>query len=311
MLIQRASDIPSSEITPENLYHNRREFIKTASAVLGIAAAGSITSAEPQAKKLGPYDTAEKLTPYEDITHYNNYYEFGIDKSDPERNSKKFQPKPWTVKVEGMCSKSGSYAFEDLIKGITVEERIYRMRCVEAWSMVIPWQGIPLADVVKKLEPTSSAKYVEFKTLLDQNQYPEQRRSFFKVLDWPYFEGLRLDEATNPLALFAVGLYGKVLPNQNGAPLRLVTPWKYGFKGVKSIVKIRFAETQPQTTWALASPREYGFYANVNPAVDHPRWSQATERRIGEFTRRKTLPFNGYADQVASLYADMDLRRNF
>ena len=320
MLIQRASDIPSSEITPENLYHNRREFIKTASAVLGIAAAGSITSActpnvgasaEPQAKKLGPYDTAEKLTPYEDITHYNNYYEFGVDKSDPERNSKKFQPKPWTVKVEGMCSKPGSYAFEDLIKGITVEERIYRMRCVEAWSMVIPWQGVPLGDVIKKLEPASSAKYVEFKTLLDQNQYPEQRRSFFKVLDWPYFEGLRLDEATNPLALFATGLYGKPLPNQNGAPLRLVTPWKYGFKGIKAIVNIRFTDKQPLNTWQQQAANEYGFYANVNPKVDHPRWSQASERRIGEFFRRKTLPFNGYGDQVAAMYSGMDLKKNY
>ena len=311
MLIQRASDIPSSEITPENLYHNRREFIKTASAVLGIAAAGSITSAEPQAKKLGPYDTAEKLTPYEDITHYNNYYEFGIDKSDPERNSKKFQPKPWTVKVEGMCSKPGSYAFEDLIKGITVEERIYRMRCVEAWSMVIPWQGVSLADVIKKLEPTSSAKYVEFKTLLDQNQYPEQRRSFFKVLDWPYFEGLRLDEATNPLALFATGLYGKPLPNQNGAPLRLVTPWKYGFKGIKAIVNIRFTDKQPLNTWQQQAANEYGFYANVNPKVDHPRWTQAQERRIGEFFKRATLMFNGYSEQVARMYEGLDLRKNY
>jgi len=311
MLIQRASDIPSSEITPENLYHNRREFIKTASAVLGIVAAGSITSAEPQAKKLGPYDTAEKLTPYEDITHYNNYYEFGIDKSDPERNSKKFQPKPWTVKVEGMCSKPGPYAFEDLIKGITVEERIYRMRCVEAWSMVIPWQGVPLADVIKKLEPTSSAKYVEFKTLVDQNQYPEQRRSFFKVLDWPYFEGLRLDEATNPLALFATGLYGKPLPNQNGAPLRLVTPWKYGFKGIKAIVNIRFTDKQPLNTWQQQAANEYGFYANVNPKVDHPRWSQAQERRIGEFFKRATLMFNGYSEQVARMYEGLDLRKNY
>src|SRR6266704_2676040 len=293
MLIQRASDIPSSEITPENLYHNRREFIKTASAVLGIAAAGSITAAEPQAKKLGPYDTAEKLTPYEDITHYNNYYEFGIDKSDPERNSKKFQPKPWTIKVD------------------TVEERIYRMRCVEAWSMVIPWQGVPLADVIKKLEPTSSAKYVEFKTLVDQNQYPEQRRSFFKVLDWPYFEGLRLDEATNPLALFATGLYGKPHPNQNGAPLRLVTPWKYGFKGIKAIVNIRFTDKQPVNTWQQQAANEYGFYANVNPKVDHPRWTQAQERRIGEFFKRPTLPFNGYSEQVARMYEGLDLRKNY
>ena len=320
MLIQRASDIASSEITPEDLYHSRREFIKTASALLGIAAAATIApgctpnvgaSPEPQAKKLGPYDTTEKLNSYDDITHYNNYYEFGVDKSDPEKNSKKFQPKPWTVKVEGMCNKPGSYSFDDLIKGITVEDRIYRMRCVEAWSMVIPWQGVPLADVMKKLEPTSSAKYVEFKTLLDPNQYPEQRRSLFKVLDWPYFEGLRLDEATNPLALFATGLYGKPLPNQNGAPLRLITPWKYGFKGIEAIVNIRFTDKQLLNTWQQQAPNEYGFYANVNPKVDHPRWSQAQERRIGEFFKRPTLPFNGYSEQVARMYEGMDLRKNF
>jgi len=210
-----------------------------------------------------------------------------------------------------MCSKPGSYAFDDLIKGITLEERIYRMRCVEAWSMVIPWQGVPLADVIKKLEPTSSAKYVEFKTLLDQNQYPEQRRSFFKVLDWPYIEGLRLDEATNPLALFATGLYGKPLPNQNGAPLRLVTPWKYGFKGIKAIVNIRFTDKQPVNTWQQQAANEYGFYANVNPKVDHPRWSQAQERRIGEFFKRSTLPFNGYSEQVARMYEGLDLRKNY
>src|SRR5207253_854436 len=283
MLIQRASDIPSSEITPENLYHNRREFIKTASAVLGIAAAGTIipgcapsvgASGEPQGKKPGPYDaTTDKVTPFEDITSYNNYYEFGIDKADPARNSKNFKPKPWTIKVEGMCGKPGTYDLDDLIKGLSVEDRLYRMRCVEAWSMVIPWQGIPLAGLIKKLEPTSSAKYVEFKTLVDPNQYPEQRRSFFKVLDWPYIEALRMDEATNPLALFATGIYGKPLPNQNGAPLRLVTPWKYGFKGIKAIVSIRFTDKPPVNTWQQQAPQEYGFYANVNPNVDHPRWS--------------------------------------
>src|SRR5579862_1002937 len=253
MLIQRGSDIPSSEITPENLYHNRREFIKTASAALGIAAAGTIlpgcapivgASAEPQAKKPGPYDTVEKLTPYEDVTTYNNYYEFGVDKSDPARNSKNFKPKPWTVKVEGMCNKPGNYAFDDLLKGLTVEDRTYRMRCVEAWSMVIPWQGVPLAEIIKKLEPAPSAKFIEMKTLVDANQFPGQK-SFFKVLDWPYVEGLRLDEARNPLTLFATGLYGKPLPAQNGAPLRLVTPWKYGFKGVKAIVSISFTDKQP------------------------------------------------------------------
>src|SRR5947207_4279805 len=320
MLIQRASDIPSSEITSENLYHNRREFIKTASAVLGIAAAGSIIPgcaptvgafAEPQAKKPGPYDATEKVTPYEDITTYNNYYEFGTDKADPAKNSRNFKPKPWTVKVEGMCSKPGSYSFDDLLKGLTVEDRIYRMRCVEAWSMVIPWQGVPLAEVIKKLGPMPSAKFVEFKTLVDPNQYPEQRRSFFKVLDWPYFEGLRMDEATNPLALFATGIYGKPLPNQNGAPLRLVTPWKYGFKGVKAIVNIRFTDKQPVNTWQQQAANEYGFYANVNPKVDHPRWSQAQERRIGEFFKRATLMFNGYSEQVARMYEGMDLRKNF
>src|SRR6516165_7978479 len=244
MLIKRAFDIPSSDITSENLYHNRREFIKTASTVLGIAAAGTIASAcapgvvgaavAPQAK--GKYDTAEKLTPIQDVTMFNNYYEFGTGKDDPAKNSRNFKPKPWTVKVDGLVKKPNtSYAFDDLIKGMTLEDRIYRMRCVEAWSMVIPWQGFPLADLIKKLEPLPSAKFVEFKTLVDPNQFPEQRRSFFKVLDWPYIEGLRLDEATNPLALFATGIYGKPLPNQNGAPLRLVTPWKYGFKGIKAI----------------------------------------------------------------------------
>ena len=320
MLIQRASDIPSSEITPENLYRNRREFIKTASAVLGIAAAGTIVpgcaptvgaSAEPQGKKPGPYDTSEKVTPFEDITSYNNYYEFGVDKSDPARNSKNFKPKPWTVKVEGMCNKPATYDLDDLIKGLTVEDRLYRMRCVEAWSMVIPWQGIPLADIIKKLEPTPSAKFVEFKTLKDPNQFPEQRRTFFQVLQWPYVEGLRLDEATNPLTLFATGIYGKPIPNQNGAPIRLVTPWKYGFKGIKAIVNIRFTDKQPANSWQLQAPNEYGFYANVNPKVDHPRWSQAQERRIGDFFKRPTLMFNGYSDQVAAMYSTLDLRKNF
>ena len=322
MLIQRASDIPSSEITSENLYHNRREFIKTASSILGIAAAGTIIPgcapsvgafAEPQAKKPSPYDVpaTEKPTPYEDITTYNNYYEFGIDKADPAKNSRNFKPKPWTVKVDGMCNKPGTYAFDDLIKGLTVEDRIYRMRCVEAWSMVIPWQGIPLAELIKKLEPAPSAKFVELKTLVDPNQYPEQRRSFFKVLDWPYIEGLRMDEATNPLTLFATGIYGKPLPNQNGAPLRLVTPWKYGFKGVKAIVSIRFTDKQPVNTWQQQAPQEYGFYANVNPNVDHPRWTQARERRIGEFFKRPTLMFNGYSEQVAQMYSGLDLRKNF
>jgi methionine sulfoxide reductase catalytic subunit len=313
MLIQRASDIPSSEITSETLYHNRREFIKTASAALGIAAAGTLlvpnaTAAAPQAK--GRYDTTEKQTPFEDVTTYNNYYEFGTGKDDPARNSKNFKPKPWTVKVEGMCKKPATYNFDDLVKGLTTEDRIYRMRCVEAWSMVIPWAGFPLRALIDKLEPLPSAKFVEFKTLVDGNQFPEQRRSFLKVLDWPYIEGLRMDEATHPLAFIATGLYGKPLPNQNGAPLRLVTPWKYGFKGIKAIVSIRFVDKQPVNTWQVQAAQEYGFYANVNPNVDHPRWSQARERRIGEFFKRQTLMFNGYTE-VAELYSGMDLKKNY
>jgi sulfoxide reductase catalytic subunit YedY len=320
MLIKRAFDIPSSEITAENLYHNRREFIKTASTVLGIAAAGTIAAAcapgvvgastEPRAKS--KYDTTEKLTPLGDVTNFNNYYEFGTGKDDPARNSKEFEWKPWTIKVDGLVKKPGvTYALDDLLKGTTAEDRIYRMRCVEAWSMVIPWQGIPLADVIKKLEPLPSAKFVEFKTLYDPKRFPEQKRTFLKVLDWPYIEGLRMDEATNPLTLFATGLYGKPLPNQNGAPLRLVTPWKYGFKGIKAIVSINFTDRQPVNSWQRQASNEYGFYANVNPGVDHPRWSQAREQRIGEFFKRPTLMFNGYSDEVASMYSGLDLRKNY
>jgi len=318
MLIKRAFDIPSSEITSESLFHNRREFIKAASAVLGIAAAGSIAAGcapgvvgaagEPQAK--GKYDTTEKATRFEDITAYNNYYEFGTGKDDPAKKSGNFKPKPWSVKVEGLVKKPATYSLEDLLKGLTVEDRLYRMRCVEAWSMVIPWQGVPLADLIKKLEPLPSAKFVEFKTLVDKNQYPEQR-SLFQPLDWPYIEGLRMDEATNPLTLMATGLYGKTLPNQNGAPFRLVTPWKYGFKGIKAIVNIRFTDSQPVNSWQRQAASEYGFYANVNPTVDHPRWSQGRERRIGEFFQRATLMFNGYSDQVASMYSGMDLKKNY
>jgi sulfoxide reductase catalytic subunit YedY len=318
MLIQRASDIPSSEITSERLYHNRREFIKTASAVLGITTASSIiagcapnlgAAAEPQAK--GRYDTTEKPNTWEDITSYNNYYEFGTGKDDPARNAKNFKPKPWSVKVEGMVKKPATWNLEDLIKGFAIEDRIYRMRCVEAWSMVIPWAGFPLKALIDRLEPLPSAKFVEFKTLVDPNQYPEQRRSFFQVLDWPYIEGLRMDEATHPLSFIATGIYGKPLPNQNGSPLRLVTPWKYGFKGVKAIERIRFTDKQPVNTWQKQAPHEYGFYANVNPEVDHPRWTQARERRIGEFFKRPTLMFNGYAEQVGELYAGLDLRKNY
>jgi len=322
----------SSEITPEPLYLRRREIIKNAALTAGTAAvfgsglvwlvgqrpppdapdqsplAEAAAVGEEPATSPSQYDTDEPMTANQAVTTYNNSYEYGIETDDPARHAHTLQARPWPISVEGEVANPPVVDIETLLKWFTPEQRIYRMRCVEAWSMVIPWLGFPLADLVKRLEPTGNAKFIEFTTLLDAKQMPGQRDP---ILKWPYVEGLRMDEAMNPLALIAVGLYGKVLPNQNGAPLRLVVPWKYGFKGLKSIVKIRFTETQPQTTWALAAPREYGFYANVNPAVDHPRWSQATERRIGDFTRRKTLPFNGYADQVASLYADMDLRRNF
>ena len=335
---------PSSEITPESLYLRRREFIKNAALTLGTAAvfgsglvylvgqrpppdvpdqpplqpavaeptgAGGAAPASADAAAPpgpSPYDTDEPMTPFASITTYNNFYEFGLNKDEPARNAHTLQTRPWTISVEGEVAQPQVIDIETLLQWFTPEQRIYRMRCVEAWSMVIPWLGFPLADLIKRLEPTGNAKFVEFTTLLNPQQMPGQRDD---VLDWPYVDGLRMDEAMHPLTLIAVGLYGKSLPNQNGAPLRLVVPWKYGFKGVKSIVKIRFAKTQPDTTWSLAAPREYGFYANVNPAVDHPRWSQATERRIGDLTRRKTLPFNGYADDVASLYAGMDLRRFF
>jgi sulfoxide reductase catalytic subunit YedY len=319
MLIKRTPDVRSSEITPESLYKNRREFLRTAGAIAAGVTLGSFSgdpfrqlaannSQEWKPKQRGPYDTDEKLTPFKDITTYNNYYEFGIDKSDPSENAQKFKTKPWTVRVEGFVKKPATYNLDDLLKGITLEDRIYRHRCVEAWSMVIPWLGFPLSTLVKRLEPTSQAKFVEFTTLLDPEQMVGQRRPY---LNWPYVEGLRLDEAMHPLAILAVGLYGKPLPNQNGAPLRLHVPWKYGFKSVKSIVKIRFVDKEFKTTWMQAGPDEYGFYSNVNPEVDHPRWTQKNERRIGEFLKRKTLPFNGYADQVASMYSGMDLKKYF
>jgi sulfoxide reductase catalytic subunit YedY len=302
---QTIPGIASSEITPEDTYMNRRRFMTLAS---GLTIAVSSASSWAQTKK-GPYDTDEKQTPYKDVTTYNNFYEFGIDKDDASRNAKNFRTQPWTVSVEGFVKKPQTYALDDLIKNSTIEDRIYRMRCVEGWSMVIPWQGFQLSDLIKRVEPTAQAKYVEFRTLYAPDQLPEQRRS---ILDWPYIEALRLDEAMNPLTILAVGLYGqRPLPNANGAPIRLVVPWKYGFKGIKSIARIRFVDKQPTTAWMKQAPNEYGFYANVNPAVDHPRWSQATERRLGEFFKRKTLPFNGYADQVAALYTGMDLRKSF
>jgi len=322
MLIRRSNDIPSSEITPESVYLRRREFIARMGgagvALAGLSLAAACGRDEPRdayaAGEVADETTGsspapeDKLTPYEDVTSYNNFYEFGTDKGDPKENSQRFRTRPWTVTVEGLVKKPATYAFEDLIKPYKLQERVYRLRCVEAWSMVIPWQGIPFRDMIARFEPLPSAKFVSFTTLLDPQQMPGQRRS---VLPWPYVEGLRMDEAMHPLTLVATGLYGKPLPNQNGAPLRMVIPWKYGFKGAKSIVKISFLAEQPRTTWNIAAPDEYGFYANVNPEVDHPRWTQSRERRIGEFRRRETLMFNGYGDQVASLYRGMDLRRNF
>ena len=311
------TDLPSSEITPEGVYVDRRTFL-TAAGLIGAGLIGGAalpitprSASAQQQRSLGtPYglQPTDVATPEEDVTGYNNFYEFGTGKDDPAANAQNFKARPWTVKVEGLVAKPGNYQLEDFLKPSKVEDRIYRMRCVEAWSMVIPWRGIMLADVLKRAQPTSAAKFVEFTTLLDPTRMPGQR---YPVLEWPYNEGLRLDEAMNPLTLLATGVYGKDLPNQNGAPLRLVTPWKYGFKGIKSIVRIRLTAAMPATSWNLAASNEYGFYANVNPAVDHPRWSQATERRIGQFRRIPTLPFNGYAELVGSMYSGMDLRRNY
>lgn len=306
MLIRRPPDLPTAEITDERLYWSRRDFLRTAG--VGMAGLGATLGSPFPLPRFGPAGDEDKLTPYEDVTRYNNYYEFGTDKEEPARNAAGLRIRPWTVEVAGEVKRPARYDLDDLLKGLPAEERVYRHRCVEAWSMVVPWLGVPLGRVVDRLEPTSKAKYVEFTTLHDPEQMPGQRRA---TLDWPYVEALRLDEARHPLALLVTGLYGKPLPNQNGAPLRLVVPWKYGFKGGKSIARIRFTEQPPRTTWNIAAPDEYGFYANVNPDVDHPRWSQARERRIGEFFKRKTLPFNGYAEQVASLYGGMDLRKNF
>ena len=313
MLIRKPDDIKSSEITPKKVFLDRREFIGQTAAFCAVTAAGTVGPWALRATtRRGPPGTGvqdDELTAYEHVTGYNNFYEFGTGKEDPSRNAHTLRPRPWTVTVEGEIDKPGQYDLDDLLRGITIEDRVYRLRCVEAWSMVIPWRGFPLSKLISRFEPTSKAKYVEFHTLYDVEQMPGQRG---RVLPWPYVEGLRMDEAMHPLAIFATGLYGEDLPNQNGAPFRLVVPWKYGFKSIKSIVRIRFQETQPQNTWAIMAPNEYGFYANVNPEVDHPRWSQKRERRLpGLFKRRKTQLFNGYADQVGHLYAGMDLRRNF
>src|SRR5262245_23496400 len=319
MLIRRSPDIAPSEITPRELYVRRREFLAGAASLgliagLSVAGSGRAQAAPLQAAPSPLSTTDEAKTPLADITSYNNFYEFGTDKGDPARYAGKLTTKPWKVKIDGLCNKGGEFDLDDIVKPARLEERIYRMRCVEGWSMVIPWVGFPLADVLNRVEPQGGAKYVAFETLVRPSEMPAQT-GYFQPLDWPYVEGLRLDEAMHPLTILAVGLYGETLPNQNGAPIRLVVPWKYGFKGIKSIVRISLVEKEPKITWKSQNAREYGFYSNVNPNVDHPRWSQATERRIGEgglFTKRRpTLMFNGYGEHVASLYAGMDLKANY
>jgi sulfoxide reductase catalytic subunit YedY len=322
MVIKKPSDITSSEITPKSTYVSRRTFITGAAATLGAALAGGFylrnhldsgaTVHAGGAKLSGvvksPLSTNETPNSFQDITNYNNYYEFSTDKYEPNGLSKNFRTRPWTVAMDGMVKKPKKLDIDAILKLAPLEERIYRHRCVEGWSMVIPWVGIPLSALIKQAEPLGSAKYVAFQTIMAPDQMPNQRR---QVLEWPYVEGLRMDEAMHPLTILAVGLYDEVLPNVDGAPLRLVIPWKYGFKGAKAIVKISFTDSVPPTTWNRMAPDEYGFYSNVNPQKDHPRWSQASERRIGELARRQTMAFNGYGAEVASLYAGLDLRRNF
>ena len=318
MLIRKAQAIRSSEITDERHYLSRREFVRAASgSALAAAAAvapglsGRAASAQEPLAPLAPsrYSTDEKWNSFKDITSYNNFYEFGTDKEDPARHAGQLTTTPWSVRVEGHIGvPEADYALEDILRPHPLEERVYRLRCVEAWSMVVPWVGFPLADLIKRFEPTSRARFVRFETLFRPGEMPGQRRP---ILQWPYVEALRMDEALHPLSIIAVGLYGKTLLNQNGAPLRLVVPWKYGFKSIKSIVRIQFVENQPRTSWNVSAPSEYGFWANVNPHVDHPRWSQRNERRIGRFFRQETRMFNGYADEVGQLYAGMDLRTNY
>jgi sulfoxide reductase catalytic subunit YedY len=324
MLIRRSPDVRSSDITDERLYLRRREFMRLAGTAALAAAASPLvagcgsdtlaagdegmTQVALSGIKSKVVTTDEKWNSFEDITSYNNFYEFGTGKDDPARYASRLKTSPWKVKIDGLCAKPAEYLLEDLIKPFQLEERIYRLRCVEAWSMVIPWVGIPLSGILKVAEPTAKATFVEFTTLLRPSEMPGQNQA---SLSWPYKEGLRIDEAMHPLTIMAVGLYGKSLMNQNGAPLRLVVPWKYGFKSIKSVVRIRFVDKMPTTAWSEATPSEYGFYSNVNPEVDHPRWTQARERRIGEISRRPTLMFNGYADQVASLYSGMDLKKYY
>ena len=319
MLIKRPDEIKANEITPKELYLNRREFMKgaavAAAAVAGVGIADlsatvrkSYAGVKLEGVRKSSLSTGEPLNSHKEVTGYNNFYELGTDKDDPARNAKYLATRPWTVAVEGEVKKPKTYDVDELTGISPLEERIYRLRCVEAWSMVIPWVGFSLSALIKRVEPTGNAKYIEFRTLYDPKRMPGQNVG---VLEWPYVEGLRMDEAMHPLAILSVGLYGEVLPAQNGAPIRLVVPWKYGFKSIKSIVRIRFVEKQPPTSWSKSAPREYGFYSNVNPEVDHPRWSQARERRIGEFFKRPTLLFNGYADQVAQLYKGMDLKKYY
>jgi sulfoxide reductase catalytic subunit YedY len=320
MLIREADRFTSSEITPRALYLDRRRFLAgslvTGAAALALLPPDARAAAPPKGQPLAAQKNAgmsltEAQTTFESATTYNNFYEFGTDKEDPSRHAHTLRTRPWSVKVEGHCAKPRSFDIDELLKLAPLEERVYSLRCVEAWSMVIPWIGYSLSALLKKVEPTSQARFVEFFTLHDPEQMPGQRKGILNWggLDWPYVEGLRKDEAMHPLTMLTVGMYGQVLPNQNGAPVRVIIPWKYGFKSGKSVVRIRLTTEQPKTSWEKQAPQEYGFYSNVNPTKDHPRWSQATERRIGEFRRRKTLPFNGYADQVASLYSGMDLNK--
>jgi sulfoxide reductase catalytic subunit YedY len=320
MLIRRAPDLTYGDITPKSVYLDRRKFLREM-GIAGLAAAGGrslLNLVSPSVTALAtnkltglaksPYNTDEKQTPYDDVTHYNNFYEFGTDKGDPARNSQKFRTSPWTVSLEGEVSKPRKFTMDEILKLAPLEERIYRHRCVEAWSIVVPWIGYSFNVLAKLVEPTPKAQFVAFESYYDLGQMPQSR---YTGLDYPYVEGLRLDEAMHPLALLCVGMYGETLPNQDGAPVRMVLPWKYGFKSIKSLVKIRFTQKQPPTTWNRMASNEYGFYSNVNPNVDHPRWSQAKERRLGEIFRRGTLMFNGYADQVASLYNGMDLKKYY
>jgi sulfoxide reductase catalytic subunit YedY len=310
MKLYKTQPIPSSEITPRELFYTRRKFMQLAGGVsMAALLPRSVWAGDKLAEvKKSLYTVPEELTPYKDVTQYNNFYEFGTSKEDPAKNAGSLKTRPWTVTVEGEVKKPKVFDIEEILKMAPMEERVYRLRCVEAWSMVVPWIGFSLAELIKQVEPTGNAKFVEFISLHDPEQMPGQKSS---VLDWPYREGLRMDEAMHLLTLLTVGLYGEVLPNQNGAPVRVVVPWKYGFKSAKSIVRIRFLENQPVTSWMQAGPNDYGFYSNVNPDADHARWSQANERRIGEFFRRKTLLFNGYTDEVGQLYAGMDLNKYF